>query len=322
MIHPTSDPRTAAPTEPLDQATHLRRLVEKHPGFAPAPPPPAPTNDPRPLATTIAIASGKGGVGKTSISVNLAASLAKLRIRTTLLDGDLGLGNADVLCGVNASIHLGHVLDGQRSVEEVAVGVAPRFNLIPGASGVTALADLPPADLQRLYQRLAPLDEQSDALIVDCGAGIGSSVLSFCRAADLVLIVTTPEPTSITDAYALTKCLARAAGDHPNGPAPDIALIVNQATCLDEAVFVHRRLDQVSQRFLGRALPLIGVVPRDPAVSKAVIKRRPLLYESPTSRAARGIELIASRLKARLELESPDVPRTGLIARLLHFTRN
>lgn len=314
-----------------DQATRLRRMMQAAPPVRAHQPTPAPTY----AAPTIAIASGKGGVGKTSLAVNLTIALAKLNHRTTLLDGDLGLGNADLLCGLSPRAHLGHVLAGSHSVHDIALPIADRATLIPGASGLPELADLSEERHAELSRRLAPIDQSADAIVVDCGAGIGSGVLAFAEAADLLLVVTTPEPTAITDAYALIKSLAhRAARRHAathssnagirgNGASNGAGngggarLVVTQARSLDEAANVHRRLDAVSRKFLSHSLPLAGVIPLDPHVPQAVRDRTPFITANPSCRAAKGVSMLAKRASETLTLAKPSAARSSLVARFL-----
>src|SRR3982751_6763789 len=168
----------------MDQATGLRDLARRAES----------------RTQTIAITSGKGGVGKTNLSVNLATLLASMQRRVVLLDADLGLANADILCNVQPRFNLAHVVAGQRALAEVLTPVPAGFSLIPGASGLAKMADLSEADRKRIVTELDTVDEAADALIIDTGAGIGRNVLSFASTADHVVVVTTREPTSITAA--------------------------------------------------------------------------------------------------------------------------
>lgn len=249
----------------------------------------------------LAIASGKGGVGKTNLCVNLAAAMARRGVRVVLIDGDLGLANADVLCGVNTSAHLGHVIEGRCSLEEIAVETSCGFRLISGASGITRLAHLDASQRRRIFDGLASLEGSVDLVLVDCGAGIGLGVLGFVAAADLSLIVTTPEPTAIADAYALIKTLvSRARG----GLAPESRsmLVVNQARRESEAWRVHRRINAVCERFLGARVKLSGWVPYDGAVREAVRARHPFVYNAPRCRASRAVRDLSGRVLEELDI--------------------
>lgn len=315
-----------------DQAERLRAMVrraaelESRPtATPPAPAPGASTAAARGALASpriLAVASGKGGVGKTNLCVNLAACLARLGARVTLLDGDLGLGNADLLCGVTPVGHLGDVLDGRRSIHDVTLTVSPGFRLVPGASGVARLAALDPATQQQLIEALSPVERTSDLLIIDCGAGIGASVLGFLAAAEAALIVATPEPTAITDAYALVKCMTRRGGV----PTARMMLVINQAQSIDEGRDVHRRISGAAARFLGLDVPLAGIIARDECVREAVRRRVPFIDHDPKSAASRDVRALSVRVRDALSLgprasEARASANVGAIARLLRFVR-
>lgn len=294
-----------------DQASQLRRLVASlergERGGAEGPR--------AATAPTIAIASGKGGVGKTNLSVNLAIALARRGLRVTLLDADLGLANADVLCGLRVHGNLGHVLDGERTLREILVRAPGGFTLVPGAAGLVDLASLPASRLESLVSELAGLDEESDALIVDCGAGLGRDVLAFLALADLPVVVATPEPTSIADAYALIKASMRERAGRREG---SIRLIVNQASDASEAERVRARISSVTARFLGIETSLLGWAPLDRHVTRAVRARRPLCEAHPSSPAAKAVVRLGAEVRRELDLGGKRKNcRPGLIARLL-----
>lgn len=270
----------------------------------------------------IAIASGKGGVGKTSLCVNLAAVMAQRGRRVTLLDGDLGLANADVLCGVKVSSHLGHLLAGRRTLEEILVPAPGGFRLLPGASGLAAIAQAAEERPASLLKRLAPLERDTDVLIIDCGAGISKAVRSFLYAADAPIVVTTPEPTSITDAYAMLKLTL--SDRRKQGVAARLPwLIVNNAKHEREALAVHRRIATVCERFVGEAPSLAGWAPTDQTVRNAVYTRRPFVLGDPSSRASRAVREMADHLAERLRLSAPPAKGgRGPIARLLEALRS
>ena len=311
-----------------DQAARLRALIRSGGpparatavGGRTASTPAAPPAGRR--ARMISISSGKGGVGKTSLSVNLAVALAELGRRTVLVDADLGLANADVLCGMSPARRLDALLaEGARTLAEIAVDAPGGFRLVPGAVGADRVADLGPAGRGRLLEALSELERSADVVVVDTAAGLGRGVTSFMRAADLAVIVVTPEPTSIADAYALIKSAARDQGDMgaTGGELVSPALVVNQARDAAEAQKVHARLDAVCAKFLGLRLELLGAVAHDPALPEAVRARRPVMLQAPRARCCRDCRDLALTLVRRLRPVGPvgaEKP-AGLLARLV-----
>lgn len=281
-------------TAPPDQASRLRALVEAMSGSAC---PPLATPASRRRVPVVAIASGKGGVGKTNLAVNLAVALASRGHRTTLLDADLGMANADVLCGLSPGRRLDTVLRDDRGpgLGSCVVEAPGGFLLVPGAVGVARVADLEAAARQRLVSGLAELESRSDTVLIDTGAGIGRDVLSFAAAADRLLVVVTPEPTSITDAYGLIKCVVGRAQDQ-RSPLPRVNLVLNSVESVQEARDVSARLTATCERFLQIRPEMLGAVRLDPRVPRAVRARRPHMLRFPKCRASRDVRSIAERL--------------------------
>ncbi len=275
---------------PVDQATHLRSLVQ---GSVAADAAPAGGSAPARghRASVVAITSGKGGVGKSNVAVNLAITLASAGKRVTLLDADLGLANADVLCNVDLRTNLSHVIARKKELRYVLVKAPGGFNLIGGASGLARMADLSDDDRQRLVDALGELEKQADIILIDTGAGISPNVLSFTRAADHVLVVTTPEPTAITDAYAVVKVMSR------DGSERRVSLLVNQARSAAEGRVVHERIAKVAKQFLGVSVLDAGYVLVDDAVQTAVRRRTPFVLGAPNCPASRCIQKLAMRLE-------------------------
>jgi flagellar biosynthesis protein FlhG len=257
-----------------DQAQGLRRQTQPAPPRLPA----------------IAVTGGKGGVGKTSTAVNLACLLAKAGLPPILVDTDLGLANADVMLGVDPQATLADVVLGGRPIEGIVTDTPYGFGLVPAASGVDALANLSQQDLNRLLLGLERLARIRRPLVIDTPAGIGREVIAACRAARIVAVVLTPEPTSLADAYAVIKLVEQAEPGH------DLRIIVNMARDQQDGAATFARIRAVAQKHLGRDLELLGVVPRDDKVSDAIRRRRPLAtgVETPALTALRGI---AARLK-------------------------
>ena len=289
-----------------DQATHLRRLVggvsapaadaRRHhpPGPRPMTRPARPRSRvPQPngrMARAIAVTSGKGGVGKSNIAVNLAVCLARMGRRVCLLDADLGLANADLLCGLTPRLTLEHVVGGRCRLAEAMLLAPGGFRLIPGACGVARLADLGGGQRLALLQQLTSLERVVDTVIIDTAAGLSTNVLAFAAAARRVLVATTPEPTAMTDGYGMIKALASRA------PRARVELVVNMARSRAEAESVFGRMDRVSRTFLGRSLELAGIIPVDPAVPEAVRHRVPFALYSPDSRATAALYRLAHRV--------------------------
>jgi len=245
----------------------------------------------RPRATVIAITSGKGGVGKSNVAVNLAIRFAKSGKDVVLLDADLGLANADVLCNVQLPANLSHVIARKRVLRDVLVDAPGGFRLIGGASGLARMADLSDDERSRLVDAMAELEHQADIILIDTGAGISPNVLSFTRAADHVLVVTTPEPTAITDAYAVIKVVSRDPG------VGRISLLVNQARSPAEGRLVHDRIARVAKQFLGATVFDAGHVMSDEAVPLAVRRRVPFVLSTPQCPAGQCITRLAMRFE-------------------------
>ena len=244
-------------------------------------------------AYTLAVTGGKGGVGKSNVAVNLSLALASLGRRVSLLDADLALANADVLCGLNLRNHLGHVLSGERALEEVVVEIAPNVRLSPGGRGLDELADLSRAQVIRLIAELRAMEAQSDYMVVDTPAGIASNVIGILRASHEVLIVTTPEPTAVVDAYATLKML------HKHAPEKSASIIVNDTIGVGDAERVFRQLRAAAEQFLKCQVEFLGGVPHDPELVEAVCAQTPVIDYAPEAPSSRAFRLIAKRLDQR-----------------------
>jgi flagellar biosynthesis protein FlhG len=280
-----------------DQASKLRKLVAQHKQAR--------------SARIIAVASGKGGVGKTALSVNLATALAAKGRRVVLFDADLGLANAEVLLNVDPACTVLDVLDGRKTMRQVIQTSAGGVSLISGGSGVAKLADLSEFERARLVESLDDLEGEADIIVVDCGAGIAPNVLGFAGAADLTMIVTQPEPTSLTDAYALIKVMTQRYDD-----AWSPQLVVNCATSRREAQEVYQRISRVSWRFLKISVQDGGYILRDDAMVSSIKHRMPVVLHKPYSAAARCIEALARQVDKSLV---PVERRVGFFRRVLSF---
>ena len=301
----------------IDQATQLRALVQNAKQAAARNRPEPSRRRPVGRASVIAVTSGKGGVGKSNVAVNLAIKLATAGKKVVLLDADLGLANADVLCNVNLPCNLSHVISRKKELSEVMVEGPGGFQLIGGASGLARMADLSDADRYRLVDALAELEERVDVILIDTGAGISPNVLTFTRAADQVLVVTTPEPTAITDAYAVIKVLSRSGfgelttggfGEMKNaspGARRRVSLLVNMVRTPGEARVVYERISKVARQFLNVSVDDAGYLCDDDEVQLAVRRRAPFMIASPRCPASQCITQLAMRLQ-------PDIPNTAV----------
>jgi flagellar biosynthesis protein FlhG len=247
------------------------------------------TGDP-PLRV-IAVTSGKGGVGKTHISANLAVLAAKAGRRVLLVDADLGLANADIVLGICPTRHLGHLLDGSATAEEVLTEGPRGIRVLGASSGIQSLTNLTDEQKLALVSSFATLDDRFDLVIVDCGAGIGDNVLFFAGAAQEALLVVSPEPTSLSDAYATVKVLSQDAG------VTHFSVVANQAVDF-QGRDVFRRLTQVTDRFLDARLKYLGNVPRDEDLPRAVRVQQPLVELYPRSPASRALSVLCDALLA------------------------
>lgn len=278
-----------------DQAQALRGLMQRlqteRPNSIPV--------SPRRRACTIGVTSGKGGVGKTNIALNLAIALARLKARTCLVDAITGLGNIDLLCGLNGYWNLSHVVSGARKLREIVLPGPEGVNVVPGASALCDLPNCPPAVQADLLRQLTEFEEEHDFVVIDAGAGIHRGVCEFLDPCDIVLVVTTPEPTSVADAYALIKNLS-------GRDIPRLEVLVNQADAAPQAHLVAERIKQTARTFLHVEVFAGGFVPKDPQVVSAVVHRRPFVVESPSSPASTAIHQLALRLKRVFEMHPPE----------------
>jgi flagellar biosynthesis protein FlhG len=248
------------------------------------------------------ITSGKGGVGKTCLAVNLAFALAHQGKRVLLVDGDLGLANVDVLLGLEVGANVRDILDQGADPLKTVVQVHPSLGVLPASSGVPEMANLGPDDQTQLEEVLKTLAVSFDHVLVDTGAGLGPAVLWFNTLADYSLVVVTPDPTALTDAYALIKVLVQ---DYRHR---HFQIILNGVQGEREARHTFDTLAQAADRFLGLHLDYLGAVPADQAVKRALRAQTAFLEQFPESRASQALQTLAARM-LRLPLKMP-VPKT------------
>ncbi|KAA0889757.1 MinD/ParA family protein [Oryzomonas rubra] len=238
----------------------------------------------------ISVTSGKGGVGKSNVVSNLAMALSAQGKKVLIVDADLGLGNLDVLLGLSPAYNLNHVLNGEKSISEIIIDGPAGIKVIPAGSGVQEVTSLSQHDKLRLLDELDILEEQFDIMIVDTEAGISENVTYFTVAAQEIIVVVSPEPTSITDVYALIKLLATRYSEH------HFKVLVNMAKDSEDALEVFRKLANVAGRFLDISLDYLGCVVKDEKVVEAV-KRQKAVYDLfPDSEAATCFTTLARRV--------------------------
>jgi flagellar biosynthesis protein FlhG len=239
----------------------------------------------------IAVASGKGGVGKTWFSITLTHALARAGQRTLLFDGDIGLANVDIQLGLMPKHDLGSVVAGRLTLNQAATGFPEGgFDVIAGRSGSGTLANIPLSRLQLLGDDLALLAMAYDRVVLDLGAGVEKTVRALAGNAGTILVVTTDEPTSLTDAYAFIKVT------HMERPDADMRVVVNMANSTREGERIYNTLLKACEGFLRMSPPLAGVIRRDLKVREAIRNQSPLLTRSPNTEAAVDVEAIVERL--------------------------
>ena len=273
----------------MDQTTTLREAVA--------------TKAPGRSIRVVAVTSGKGGVGKTNVTANLAVALAHLGRRVMVLDADLGLGNLDVLLGLTPRYSLADVLTGQRRLRDVLVTGPGGITVLPAGSGFQNLTALTDAQMRDLQSEMDDLQEQTDVLLIDTGAGIGRNVTSFATMAQDIIVVAAPEPTSLTDAYALMKVLSTQHSERR------FRLLVSMTRNATDGRDVYRKLSLVSERYLHISIDFLGSIPYDPRLVEAVCQQRPLVELYPQSKAAQAFLSLAHDVA---DWPLPESPKGGL----------
>lgn len=269
-----------------DQAARLRALARQLPPEASLFP-----------SRVLAITSGKGGVGKTNVVAGLAMALAQTGQRVTVLDADFGLANLDILLGLTPTHTLEHVLRGEKLLEEIVLDGPLGIRVIPASSGIQELTRLDTTAELRLVQGLQRVAEGQDWLLIDTAAGIHDSVVKLLLAAQEVILVTTPEPTSLVDAYAMVKVV------HLRDPQKPLWMLVNNAQTQAEAEETLEQLQAAVQRFLGRELQVLGMIPADPCLLQSVREQRGVVERFPRSPAALAFRALANQLKKKVPLQ-------------------
>ncbi|MDY6970511.1 MAG: MinD/ParA family protein [Spirochaetota bacterium] len=268
----------------MDQAANLRKLVVKN-------------NNSDRKTKTIAITSGKGGVGKTSLAVSLAIALARDGSSVTLLDADLGLANINVILGVIPKYNLYHVIKGKKRLKDIVIDVPEGIKIIAGASGFHQLANLDVKQRNDFIGEVADLDSD-DYMIIDTGAGVSQNVLSFVIASDEIIVITTPEPTAITDAYGIIKSIASQSMEKT------VKLVVNRVQSVSEGKRVAQRVINIAGQFLNLKVENLGFIFDDIYVPRSIRNQKPFIVSYPKSKASICITMIANRISNK-EVSAP-----------------
>lgn len=264
-----------------DQAETLRELMRTKNG-----------EEGKTKTRVIAVASGKGGVGKTNISTNMAIAYANLGKRVVLMDADLGLANVNVVLGIIPKYNLYHLIRRQKTMNEIIMDTNYGIRIVAGASGFSKIANLNEDERQGFVEELSELSN-ADVVIIDTGAGVSNNVLSFVASADEAIIVTTPEPTAITDAYGIIKIIAT----EIDNLSLNLKLIVNRVSSVTEGKKVAERVCNIAGQFLNLKVDYLGYVYDDPEVHQSVLRQKPFIVANPKSKASICLQHIVGRLE-------------------------
>ena len=278
----------------MDQAEQLRKMMQQ---------------TEKPQARVITVTSGKGGVGKTSISLNLAIQLTRLGKKVVVFDADFGLANIEVMLGVRPQYNLADMMFHGKELTDIITQGVEGIGFISGGSGIQELAAMNREQVMYLTGKMVELDQVADVIIIDTGAGISDSVLEFVVASSEVLLIATPEPTSITDAYALLKALNRK--EEFSKEDTRIKMVSKRVRNEAEGRTLYEKMSVVSEKFLDVDLEYVGSVPMDDQISMAVMRQKPVSVINPDAASARAIKRLAENL---LEIESDATKERGGIS--------
>ena len=269
----------------------------------------------RPLARVITVTSGKGGVGKSNTSINLAIHFKKMGYRVIILDADFGLANIEIMFGAIPKHNLCDLIYQGKNIKDIITWGPMGVGFISGGSGIAGMSNLNRDYLNYIIQNLVELDSLADIIIVDTGAGISDSVLEFLVAGGEVLLVTTPEPTSITDSYSLLKALSR----HPryNKETTSIKMIANRVVREEDGRNLFEKLNAVVERYLKMPISYLGSIPQDEKLLKAVMQQTPVSLQNPTAKSSQAYEEMAYKLMNKDEVAKQ--PRRGMAAFFSHI---
>ena len=285
----------------MDQAEQLRNIIK------------ASQSPQRPLARVITVTSGKGGVGKSNVSINLALQFRKMGQRVIILDADFGLANIEIMFGTVPKHNLCDLIYQGKNIKDIITWGAGDVGFISGGSGIVGMSNLSRDYLTYIIQNLAQLDAIADVIIIDTGAGISDAVLEFLVASGEIILVTTPEPTSITDSYSLLKALNR----HPrfSKEASQIKVIANRVNKVSEGTTLFEKLEVVVSRYLKLPITYLGAIPWDNQLAEAVMQQKPVSLNNPNAKSTLAFEEIAAKLMG----EDKPLKKRGMAAFFSHI---
>ena len=285
----------------MDQAEQLRNIIKANQGPG------------RPLARVITVTSGKGGVGKSNTSINLALQFRKMGQRVIILDADFGLANIEIMIGTVPKHNLCDLIYQGKNIKDIITWGAGDVGFISGGSGIVGMSNLSRGYLTYIIQNLAQLDAIADVIIIDTGAGISDAVLEFLVASGEIILVTTPEPTSITDSYSLLKALNR----HPrfSSEKSQIKVIANRVNRVSDGELLFKKLEVVVSRYLKLPISYLGAVPWDNLLSEAVMQQKPVSLSNPNAKSSLAFEQIAAKLMG----EERPIKKRGMAAFFSHI---
>ncbi len=248
----------------------------------------------KPIARVITVTSGKGGVGKSNTAINLAIQFRKMGKRVIILDADFGLANIEIMFGAVPKHNLCDLIYQGKSIKEIITWGPMDVGFISGGSGIAGMSNLSRDYLNYIIHNLVQLDSLADIIIVDTGAGISDAVLEFLVASGEILLITTPEPTSITDSYSLLKALSRHPRYQPESTT--IKMIANRVSREEEGQILFNKLSAVVTRYLKIPFIFLGSVPQDEKLQRAVMQQTPVSIQNPNAKASLAYENIAMKL--------------------------
>lgn len=285
----------------MDQAEQLRNIIKAN------------KNPQKPLARVITVTSGKGGVGKSNTSINLAIQFRKMGQRVIILDADFGLANIEIMFGTVPKHNLFDLIYNGKKIKDIITWGAGDVGFISGGSGIVGMSNLSKDYLTYIIQNLAQLDTIADIIIIDTGAGISDAVLEFLVASGEIILVTTPEPTSITDSYSLLKALNR----HPrfSKEVSQIKVLANRVNKPSEGDNLFNKLEVVANRYLKLPITFLGAIPWDRQLTEAVMQQTPVSLSHPNAKSALAFEAVTAKLMG----EDKPVKKRGMAAFFSHI---